>query len=450
MPTITDATAGTDAGPDAGGATAGLSRRSFLKAAGLAGATAVALPTLLSEVVLATPGTTPSGDLLVSVFMRGAMDGLSAVVPTSAALGSAALLQARPSTAVLPTDGAIDLGGGWALHPALAPLMPLWTAGHLAIIHAVGHPTENRSHFEVQAAMDAGGVVGSAPGSGWLGRELAATSGTSPLRGVGLPRSEPNLAQGPASVSIASLGSFTIGGTKGLSSPSAKTALAGLYNANTQNALLSQQAAATMSAIDLVASVVAKNQTPAAGIYGAKPDYFGYILPQIAQLVKAGIGLQAASTDAPYAWDLHNSFGTTAAGNQHNNLAGLAAGLAGFCTDIGAAQLAQTTIVALTEFGRTFQENANKGLDHGRGSVMFVIGGGIKGGKVYTTSWPDLSVAATTGRNALQVTTDYRTILSEIITNRAGVPASSLAAVFPGFTPPTPLGFTLPFGTSVP
>ncbi|HVN11796.1 MAG TPA: DUF1501 domain-containing protein, partial [Kineosporiaceae bacterium] len=359
-----------------------ISRRTFLKATGAAGVASVTLPSLRSSVAFAASGTTPPGDVLVNVFARGGMDGLGAFPPIHPDHGSAEYKAARPTTYVDPAD-AIDLGNGFGMHPALAALKPLWDAGHMAVVHAVGYPIDNRSHFSSQAFIDSG-TGGTDLTSGWLARHFdTRADGNLGLRGVGLPRAEPSLAEAPSTVSMGDIRSFRINGVPSNANAAAKTALAAMYSASTASPLLSGQTAQVLASLDLVttsaAATLAAQNVP---LYPAN-DYFGYCMRQIGGLIKAGVGLEASATDAGYGWDLHSDYGTTASGNMHDNLLGLGNVLAAFYNDLGPTLMATTTIVVMTEFGRTFRENSSAGLDHGRGSVMLVLGGAVKGGQVF-------------------------------------------------------------------
>jgi uncharacterized protein (DUF1501 family) len=408
-----------------------ITRRTFLKGTAAAGVATVALPTLRSTVALAAPGGSYTGDVVVNVFARGGMDGLGAFPPIDAAHGADQYKTARPTTYVDPAD-AINLGNGFGMHPALSALKPLWDAGHLAVVHAVGYPLDNRSHFSSQVFIDSG-TGGTDLTSGWIARHFdTLADGNTGLRGVGLPHAEGSLAEAPSSVSMGDIGSFRINGVPNNANTAAKTALTALYAASTASPLLSGQTAQVLASLDLVTTSAAATLAAQNASLYPKNDYFGYCMSQIGGLIKAGVGLEASATDAGYGWDLHSNYGTTASGNMHDNLLGLGNVLAAFYNDLGPTLMAKTTIVVMTEFGRTFRENSSLGLDHGRGSVMLVLGGAVKGGQVLGT-WPSLDPATIDSvGDALPVTLDYRYVLAEIVEKR--LLNSNLTGVFPDFT----------------
>lgn len=362
------------------------------------------------------------------VFQRGGADGLQLVVP----YGEGRYFDLRPAIA-LPGPGAeggvLDLDGFFGLHPSLAPLLPAWEAGELAIVHAAGAPDDTRSHFEAQDHMDAGVLDKGLLVDGWLNRHLQALEGAgTPFQAVGIGNALPLSLQGAAPA----LGLSSVEGFDLLAPPDAygplRKALLSLYGGTTR---LDDEAVRAFEAIDGLQGAVDEIPEPAAA-YPASP--FGLQLATVAQLVKADLGLEVATVDIG-GWDHHD--------RQNQQLAPLAAdfaaSLAAFREDLG-ADFGRVTVVTMTEFGRRVAENGSAGTDHGHGSVMLALGGGVLGGRV-VGDWPGLSEQALY-RGDLAITTDFRTVLSEALRYRRGV--SDVAGVFPGFEGPIDLGLFAP------
>ncbi|MEU4237026.1 DUF1501 domain-containing protein [Actinoplanes sp. NPDC026619] len=389
-----------------------LSRRSLLGAAALSGLAGAGVSTQLAW---ADPGY--RGDTLVVLSLHGGFDGLSAIAP----IGDTDYYKARPTIAV-PKSQVIAGDGTFGLHPALAPLLPLWKGGKLAAVHAVGQANPTRSHF---AAMDA--MENAAPGtsirSGWLDRMLGVTGATGPLAGVSLGAAMPNrLFAGPApAVSMAAIDKFKLAGD------SAKRPMAEALRQMYADAppLLAGPAAAAGKALAVTASI-----PPANGANYPDTD-LGAALRDVARLIKAKAGLVTAAVDCGD-WDMHDALGTAVKGQRmYDNLADLALALAAFATDLGPAAMSSVTLLTISEFGRRVAENASHGADHGHGNAMLLLGGGVRGGKVYT-EWPGLSPGALVAGD-LAVTTDYRSVIGEVLQKRCGL--GSLSDVFPGVKP---------------
>jgi uncharacterized protein (DUF1501 family) len=397
-----------------------LTRRRLLGtgAAVLGGLAASGLSTRLAW---ADPGAAgPTGDVLVVLSLHGGFDGLSAVAP----IGDPDYYRSRPTIA-LPKSEVIGGDATFGLHPALAPILPLWRNGSLAAVHAVGQPDPTRSHF---AAMDA--LENAAPGtairSGWLDRMLGAGGATGPLAGVSLGSAMPaRLLGGPApAMSMASIDKFTLAG-EGRRPMAA--ALRELYAE--APAALAAPALAADQALTATAGLRATAYAPANGASYPATD-LGAALRDVARLIKAKAGLVTAAVDCGD-WDMHDSLGTAVKGQRmYDNLAGLAQALAAFAADLGPDGLKGVTLVTVSEFGRRVQENASHGTDHGHGNAMLVLGGGVRGGKVYTR-WPGLAPDALIDGD-LAATTDYRAVIAEILRQRCGL--GSTAGVFPGVT----------------
>ena len=417
-----------------------ISRRSVVKGLG-GGAVATVAVTLpgFGGVAFASNTANRVGDVIVNVFLRGGMDGLSVVGPLNDEAGASYLLAARPTIALDPAS-LLPVHQNFGLHPIMAPLMSVWNAGRLALIPAAGFPNGDRSHFAVQRKMDEGldnGVVG----SGWLARHLDATPTPPPtgLRAATLPFGQRSMAGSSVSVTMGSVDSFRVNGFSG-NGGAIRAAMQDLHAVD-DTKVVNQRAREALAALDIVNN--APVTPPANGaVYptGGRGRNFGRVLAQVAQLIRADVGIEAVATEASLGWDLHEGFGNPTTGRQAENLAALAEVLATFALDLG-DQINRVTVVLMTEFGRTFRENGGAGVDHGRASTMMVMGGGIRGG-LYG-NWPGLAPSDIDG-NALRVTVDYRSVLADILQYRLAT--GDMAAVLPGYvdTPEKRLGFALP------
>ena len=348
---------------------------------------------------------------LVVVFLRGGADGLSLVAPVE----DDDYHRARPRIAVRKT-AALKLDDVFGLNPLMAALHPLYQEGHLAIAHCVGSEDDTRSHFEAQDLMEHGGFVA----GGWLGRFLRARPRTQggALSAVAVGRELPECLRGaPSAAVMQSIDEFTLGQD---SAPLTK-ALERLYAP--QKDQLGQAARNTIDALARMDRLRGTPYQPAHGaVYGK--DTFALGLQQIARLIKTRVGLEAASIDLG-GWDSHFTQGTLI----EPLMKRLAQGLAAFHRDLGAA-MRHTTVVVMTEFGRRVRENASFGTDHGRGSAMFVLGGGVKGGRVLG-GWPGLKGEALEGPGDLPVRINYRNLLAPVLA-RQGV-REGFEQIFPGF-----------------
>ncbi len=395
-------------------------RREFLlSSAGLA--VPCVLPGLSGTALAAGTAT---GDTLVSVFLRGAMDGLHALVP----FGDPNYYTRRPTLAVPPpgsASGALDLDGFFGLHPALEPLLPLYEAGLLAFVHATGSPDDSHSHFDAQDYMDLGTPGENATADGWIGRHLETKAGGgSVFRGVAIGPLVPLslLGQVPA-VAVADVKNFGLWNT----SPGFANTLRTLYLGSDALEETGQETLAAIAELKAAnpGGYQAENgaQYPAGGV--------GTTLLQTAQLIKSSLRPEAITLDLG-GWDTHQG----QAAILQNLFAELAAGLAAFCTDLG-RRMESVIVVVMTEFGRRVTQNGTGGTDHGHGSCMMLLGGGVNGGQVYG-AWPGLGDHQLYGPGDLQITTDYRTLLAEVIDKRLDNPR--VDQVFPGFALPAYLG----------
>ncbi|MGO4601086.1 DUF1501 domain-containing protein [Terrabacter sp. 2YAF2] len=397
-----------------------VSRRTLLAGAGALGALGAVLgaPSPSVATQLAFTSTAYTGDTIVILSLRGGFDGMSAVVP----IGDPAYFAARPSIAI-PSSRAIKLDTMFGLHPALAPLKPIWDARGLAVVHAVGQVNRTRSHFEAMTSME-NAAPGSAMRSGWLDRMIGLSGPVSTFASasVGSATTPPSMMGPNPEVAIQTVDSFTLSGAGAADEQSRwTTALNALYGG--APAPLAIPAAATLAALSTMASLKASGYTPANGAFYPK-GAVGDALRDLARLIKARIGLRAATIDVGN-WDMHSGLGASDAGWMFRQLTELGQALAAFNRDLG-TQMGDVTLVTLSEFGRRVAENGSGGLDHGHGNVAFVMGGGVRGGKVFGR-WPGLA-AGDLDNGDLAGTTDYRTILAEALERRSRVSSST---VFP-------------------
>ena len=399
-----------------------MDRRCFLRNGGLAAVGFGALPRFLVRAAEAAEGA-PRRRTLVVVFQRGANDALNTVVPH----GERAYYDARPAIAIpKPGDGSqatLDLDGHFGLHPALEPLLAAWHDGSLALVHAIGSPDPTRSHFDAQDYMESGTPGRKATDDGWMNRALLAERdpGATPLRAVSLTPNLPRALQGRApAVAMSGLRDF---GLRPSAGPAAARGFEGMYAEATDSALRGAGREA-FEAIDVLRRAELAGPSPSdAELYPRVP--LGQALRQIAQLVKADLGLELAFAEMG-GWDTHAGQPV----QQAQRLRELGSALAAFQRDLG-SRGADVVVVTLTEFGRTVRENGNRGTDHGHGSVSFVLGGPVRGGRV-CGRWPGLHEHDLYEGRDLPVTTDFRDLLSELLVRHLGTPDT--AAIFPGFS----------------
>lgn len=362
---------------------------------------------------------------LVVVFLRGAADGLALVPP----IADDHYYKARPRLGIKVAE-AVKLDNHFGLHPDLAPLESSWRDGELAIIHGCGSEDTTRSHFEAQDLMEHGGIVA----GGWLGRFLRARPAPSSgaLACVAVGRALPECLLGaPSATVMQSLSDFSLGGK----SPGLRNQLETLYAM--ESGQLGLAARDTFDALSRIDTMRSTPYVPANDAAYAD-DEFATGLRQIAQLIKADVGLEAASIDID-GWDSHFTQVTALGGL----IPRLAKGLHAFRTDLG-ARMKTTTVVVMTEFGRTIEENSAFGTDHGRGGAMFVLGGGVSGGRMHG-AWRGLAPDQNERRGLLDgygdvpVLNNYRDVLAPVLL-RHGATRESLERIFPEFrVSPLPL-----------
>jgi uncharacterized protein (DUF1501 family) len=391
-----------------------ITRRDFLRTTGAAALSAFVLPRLGARRALA--GERPP--VLVALYLRGGADGLNLVLPA----GDPFYYSSRPTIAV-PKGAELPLDGFFGLNPTLAPLLPLYTAGALAFVHAVGSPDPSRSHFDCQDFMERAAPGNRSIVDGWLARWLVVAGGGRAIAGVTLRHTRVKALQGGApSLSFASLDEFTLTGN---AVDERRAALAARYDdvqAGAAGALLGDAGALAFDALDLLAGI---DRTT--GIVYATSE-LGTALADAAALIKADIGVRAIAVDLG-GWDHH----TDTTHRTEDVAPDLAASLAAFHADLG-AHAATTLTLAMTEFGRRVAENGTDGTDHGHGGLMFALGGGIAGGRVLVRGgWPGLAPDALHRGQDLAVTTDFRSVFAEALQRHLGAGATELAAVLPGF-----------------
>lgn len=400
-----------------------ITRRVFVRNSALAAVGTAALPSFLTRAAFgaADPGTRPKR--LVVLFQRGAADGLNIVVPH----GESAYYAARP-TINIPRKSVLDLDGFFGLHPSLSSFQPLWKQGHLAIVHAAGSPDPTRSHFDAQDYMESGTPGMKATEDGWLNRALHDNdmpADKAAFRAIALGPSLPRILAGrETAVAINNLNDFSVGGRNPKAAPISNTFEA-MY-ANSVDPTLHGTGQETFDAVKMLKAADPSKYAPNAAANYPR-GRFGESLKQLAQLIKANLGVQVAFADIG-GWDHHVNEGSTQ-GQIANVLTEFSQSIAALWTDLG--DLAEdTVIVTMSEFGRTAKENGNRGTDHGHANVMFVLGGPVKGGKVYGR-WPGLDQSQLYEGRDLAVTTDFRLVLGEIVSQYLG--NKNLASVFPGF-----------------
>jgi uncharacterized protein (DUF1501 family) len=359
---------------------------------------------------------------LISIFLRGGADGLNMVVP----YGDPDYAGLRPTLAIFPpgegTGRCLDLDGFFGFHPAFAPLLPLYRSGRLAIVHAAGSDDGTRSHFEAQDQMEHGAAFGQRLGSGWVGRYLRARGSTGNLAAVAVGSFVPEALRGaPGVAAMTSLAELQLRGVGENELEIVGASLRALYGG--EDAL----ARAGLDTLGLMAQVEALAVEEDKGDTTYPPGAFGNGLRDVARLIRADLGLEVACLDLG-GWDSHYFQGSTV-GVLPGRIEELSQGLAAFEADLGEMAERVVTVVQ-TEFGRRAYENTSLGTDHGRGSVMLVLGSGLRGGKVHGI-WPGLAREKLVGPGDLAVTTDYRSVLVEVI-ERVG--STRLSRVFPDFT----------------
>ena len=403
-----------------------LNRREFIRAAATASAKGVLLLSSHSWIARAALGDSSQRRLVV-VFLRGAVDGLNVVVPH----GDSEYYAARPTIAV-PRSGegaVINLDGHFGLHPVLDGMMPQWRDGTLAFVHACGSPDPTRSHFDAQDFMESGTPGVRTTADGWMNRVLATLPGHSPTEAVSLGPVVPRIFSGHMPVANIALGRGAARPLP-LDNPRIEEAFDRLYDGRDALSVAYQNGRAARK--QLVAElqqdmVEADNGAPS-------PDGFTQDTDRLARLIQRDPTIKLAFM-ALGGWDTHVNEGAVK-GQLANHLKQLGDGLGSFAKQLGPAY-GETVILVISEFGRTMHENGNGGTDHGHGNVMWVMGGPVRGGRVYGR-WPGLASGSLYQERDLAVTTDFREPIRSVLATHLRLSAAQLTQVFP--TCPTPTG----------
>ncbi len=398
-----------------------LTRRIFLRNSALTIVGTSTVPAFLRRAAAGTIEPGSRSKRLVVIFQRGAADGLNIVVPHA----EPAYYTMRPSISI-PRSSVLDLDGFFGLHPSLSALQPIWNQKHLAIVHAAGSPDPTRSHFDAQDFMESGTPGFKNTEDGWLNRTLHSLPvPDAAFRAVAMGPSLPRILSGPESaVAINNLNDFGIGGGNAKQS-SVQNSFESMY-ASSVDAVLHGSAAETFEAVKMLKAANPAQYAPATGANYPR-GRFGDSLKQLAQLIKANLGVQIAFADIG-GWDHHVNEGSTE-GQIANVLRDFSQSLSALWTDLG--DLAEdTVIVTMSEFGRTARENGNRGTDHGHANVMFIMGGPVRGGRIYG-HWPGLDPSQLYEGRYLALTTDFRRVLGEAIYRHLG--NRQLNGIFPGF-----------------
>ena len=401
------------------------SRRFFLRNGALALAGTTVLPAFLTRNLLAASATAKAeGKRLVVIFQRGAADGLNIVVPYR----ESNYYSMRPTIAI-PQKQVLDLDGFFGLHPAMASFQPLFAQGRLAIVHATGSPDGTRSHFDAQDYMESGTPGLKSTRDGWLNRALQSEDllhhqQHTAFRAVALGADVPRTLSGkiPA-LAMSNVQDFAVGG-RGAKPAPASNAFESMYDQSTDS-LLHAAGDSTFEAIKMLRATDPANYKPSPDA-NYPNNGLANNLKQIAQLLKSKLGVEAAFTDVG-GWDTHQNQGSVE-GQLANRLREFADSIAAFWRDLG-PEAETVTLVTMSEFGRTAHQNGTGGTDHGHANAMFVLGGNVKGGKVYG-KWPGLSDHQLNEGRDLAITTDYRQVLGEIVSKTIGV--FNLEVTFPG------------------
>ena len=410
-----------------------MDRRYFLKSSGVTLASfglMAAAPKFLHQFADAQTLTDKNGKkkILITIFQRGAVDGLNMVVP----YGDSEYYNLRTNIAIPKpekTDGAINLDGYFGLHPSLKPFETLWKNKQLAIVHSAGSPDNTRSHFDAQDYMESGTPGNKGTRDGWLSRVLQTSSGKndSAFRAVSMTQQTPRSFLGKyPTIAMTNLADFSI--KAGIYTKSVQGGFEGVYQENAKDSL-GETGKETFEAVNYLKKANPSQFKPENGaVYPNSP--FGRSLSQIAQLIKANVGLEIAFTDTPgLNWDTHANEGG-ARGQLANLLRDFGASIAALTLDLG-KRMDDVLILTMSEFGRTARQNGTGGTDHGHGNAMFLIGNSVKGGKVYG-DWKGLKSSELNDGRDLAVTTDFRDVFSEIAAKHLG--NKNLDKVFPNYT----------------
>lgn len=409
-----------------------LTRRGFM--VGCSSAIAAMAGSRLSHVAFGSPEREPTGDILLTIFLRGGIDGLS-VVPVIGGSDRGHYEAARENIAIPVTgdNAALPLEGIFGLHPAAAPLYELFQDNNLAVVHATGLPSDTRSHFDAMQEMELGTPGYKSGSTGWLTRLLQSASSISddatlPALSVGSLQPT-SFAGSTEAIGMSSPKDFSFSGNW-RHERDQRSALRKIYGGSSW---IDLAGTATLDAVDVLELGDPGDYQPSNGAEYPNGS-FGSNLQAVAQMIKLQLGMQLATIDLG-GWDTHEYQGNDGQGYFGDRLGMVARGLHAFYTDLsgglnGVNSGQRVTTIVMSEFGRTFKQNGSSGTDHGHGNVMLVMGDNVNGGKVYG-DWPGLSTENLYQNRDLEITTDYRQVLSEIVMRRFANP--NLGIVFPGY-----------------
>ena len=404
-----------------------MKRRKFLTTAGLMGA-GMLIPVGLNSCVAQTEAQTNQPQRLVVIFLRGGIDGLNVVVPHQ----EAEYYEARPTVAIpypQEKNGVIDLDGFFGLHPLLEDLIPLWEKKNLAFIHASGLPLTERSHFQAQDYMENGTPGVKSTTDGWMNRLLAELPQKTPVQALNVGGTTPYILKGKMEIATLKPGKDSI---KPIITDrtAVSKAFGSLYSGKDDLSKAYQNGTKSRRAVlDELKQEMMSSSRGASNVNAFVDD-----AAEVARLMVGNTKTQLAFMDVG-GWDTHiNQNGI------HNNLLpDLGKGLATLVKGLEPIY-SDTTIVVMSEFGRTAKENGNNGTDHGHGNVMWLLGGNIRGGKVYG-EWRGLQESVLDEKRDLAVTTDFRMPITSILQNRLGLGSDSLNRVFPDYKPTKTIDF---------
>ena len=408
-----------------------ISRRIFLKDGAVALVSLGFAPTFLARTVEGLGASRQK--VLITIFQRGAVDGLNMIIP----FGEQDYYASRPTLAIAKPSAdentAVDLNGFFGMHPRMRALKPLWESGHMAIVHACGSHDDTRSHFDAQDYMESGTPGVKSTPDGWMNRYLHAKEHqkATPFRAVALAPQLPRALQGTApALAIGQISQFGI--RAGQATEMVQSSFEAEYAA-AANSVLHSTGREAFDAVKMLKKADPSQYSPANGAeYPRSP--FGDALKQIVQLIKADVGLEVAFAESGN-WDHHANEGA-AVGILANRLDDLARGITALVRDLG-DRMQDVVVLTMSEFGRTVAENGNRGTDHGHGNAMLIVGGAVRGGKVYG-KWPGLAREQRYEGRDLAITTDFRSVFNEVV--RGHLVLRDTSRVFPGFKDTQPLG----------
>lgn len=397
--------------------TRGLTRRTFVNSVLALGGGLVLTAMDGLEYATAAIGDTRA-DTIITVYMRGGMDGLMAVP----VLGDATLASLRPTQRLADSQNLV-LDNHFGLHPALKAFKQFYDQGQLAVIQSVGTPVGTRSHFDDQKALEYAAYANPDTTAGWQNRYLTALGTADVFAGYSTGFQSPIALKGPAETTVfENLDFVRLHDFDGLNHAEHVQALKGLYTAGASNWQ-------TTSLNSIAASERLASMTQSSGSANYPDSANGRRFATLATMLKNGVNIKTANVEIDGNFDIHSNAGI-ADGNMFNVFTDLNNAIYAFKQDLGDIWN-HTTLVTITEFGRRVQENASAGFDHGWASAMFVMGGGVKGGQV-VANWPGLNDLRD---GDLKVTLDYRHVLAEVMKYRGGMSADALSGVLPGFAP---------------